>query len=132
MICIDSTLLVDFLNNRPEAITIVKKFIDKDLSTTSVNIFETVFGIYKKGNSNNKKEVEHFENLMENLTVLYLDYKASVLAAQIANDLIKRGREVQSHDCLIAGIMLSNGCDRIITRDTDHFKRIKWIKVERY
>ena len=73
-----------------------------------------------------------FEVLLNKLTVLPLDHKAAIKAGQISGDLIKKGRMIDDIDCLTAGIILTNGCDTIITRNAKDFNRLEGLKVEGY
>ena len=132
MICLDTTLLIDFLKNSPRAIKACDRVKHEVLVTTAVNIFEILFGILRKKQINYDKEINGLMKLINSLNILNLDYKASVRASEIASDLVKRGLQIESNDCLIAGILLANNCNSIITLDKEHFKRIKGLKVESY
>lgn len=132
MICLDSTLVIDFLKNKPEAIEACNKIKNEQLATTTINLFEILFGILRKKQASYENELQGLMKFISNLNIFTLDYNSSVRASQIAGDLVKKGVEIESHDCLIAGIMSSNNCNKIITRDKEHFQRIKGIKVESY
>ena len=132
MICLDSTFIIDFLKNREEAIEAGAKIKEDVLMTTTINIFEILFGILRKKQANHNKEIEGLMKFISGVTILDFNYKSSVRASEIASDLVKKGIPIETNDCLIAGTMLSNSCIRIITRDIEHFQRIKGIKVEGY
>ncbi|MBI2107808.1 type II toxin-antitoxin system VapC family toxin [Candidatus Woesearchaeota archaeon] len=132
MICLDTAFIIDFLKNKPEAVKACSNISDEQLATTAVNIFEIVFGILRKKQADHSNEFNGLMNLLNNTIVLNLNYNSSVKASEIASDLVRKGQEIESHDCLIAGIMRSNDCSRIITRDMEHFKRIEGIKVITY
>lgn len=131
MICLDTSVIVDFLRNNSDAIEALNEINGEQLATTTINIYEIVLGILRK-KTNYNKEFASLMKLAGNLSILELNYDSSFKAAEIGSDLIKRGMEIQSNDCLIAGVMLSNDCNRIITRDKEHFQRIKGIRVEGY
>ena len=132
MICLDTTLIIDFLKNNPRAINICNKLKHEILVTTTVNTFELLFGILRKKQINYNKEIEGLMEFINNVDVLSLDYKSSVRASEVASDLVKKGLQIESNDCLIAGTMLANNCNTLITLDKEHFERIKGIKVETY
>ena len=132
MICLDTTLLIDFLKNNPRAVKACDKVKHEALATTTLNIFEILFGILRKKQTNYGNEINNLMKLVNNLDILNLDYKASVKASEIASNLVKKGLQIESNDCLIAGIMLANNCNTIITQDKYHFERIEGIKVESY
>lgn len=132
MICLDTTFIIDFLKNNPRAINACNNLKDEILATTTVNVFEILFGILRKKQINQTKEIEGFMNFINNVDVLSLDYKSSVRASELASDLVRKGLQIESNDCLIAGIMLANNCNTLISLDKEHFERIKGIKVESY
>lgn len=132
MICLDTTIIIDFLKKNPRAVAACDKIKNENLATTTVNIFEILFGILRKKQASYNREIESFMKFINNMTVLNLDYKSSVKSSEIASDLVKKGLQIESNDCLIAGIMLANNCNTIITLDNEHFERIKRIKVQTY
>jgi predicted nucleic acid-binding protein len=54
------------------------------------------------------------------------------MAAEIYDNLEAQGQRIDDNDILIAGIMLSNGIKKIITKNVNHFERIKDIKILQY
>ena len=133
MKCIDTTFMIDLLRGNKNAI---KKAIDLELEdkiiTTEVSVFELYYGILHRKGKNIKDYIKKLNKFLDKLEVLPLDRKSSIKAAKIASELTKRGLEIGSHDCMIAGITLSNGCKTIITDNVEHFKRIKELEVETY
>lgn len=131
MKCLDTTFLVDFLRNNREAINKAVEIKDDILLTTSINIFEVLLGVYRKKEIS-RDEIESLRKLIDNFDVLYFDIESSFIASKITAELIKQGKEIDAMDCLIAGTMLSKKCNTIVTRNAEHFRRIKGIKVEVY
>ena len=131
MKCLDTTFLIDFLKNDRSAVNKALEIKDDILITTSVNIFEVLLGIYRKKETT-KEKLEKFKKLMNNLDILYFDVESSFLASKITADLINQGKEINAMDCLVAGTFLSKNCHSIVTRDKEHFQRIKGVKVEGY
>ena len=131
MKCLDATFLIDFLRNDRSAINKALEIKDDALVTTSINIFEVLLGIHRKRKSS-EHEMEQFKKLISKLDVLYFDTDASFISSKITADLISEGKEIDAMDCLTAGIMISKNCNAIVTRNKEHFQRIKWIKVEGY
>ena len=132
MIGIDITLLIHLLRNEFSA---KKKSLELDkesfLFTTEANVYEIVSGI-KKSKVESARAVADFETLLARFTVLPLDRKAAIMAGRIAAGLLEKGKMIDDIDCLIAGIFLSNGCNRIVTRNKKHFERIEGMSVETY
>ncbi|MBW2974791.1 PIN domain-containing protein [Candidatus Woesearchaeota archaeon] len=133
MRCLDTTFLIDLLKGRREA---VKKSmeLDNDLEvfTTEINIFEVLYGIFRDKAINSEKELENAKKLFDRLRILPLRGEATVRSAGIAGELTRKGLTIDPHDCISAGISLANGVTVIVTRNKDHFSRIKGLGVETY
>ena len=133
MILLDTSFLIDLLRERKNAINKAVELVNRDkLSTTYVNIYELLIGIYSKEGVDNEKRLETVENLTEKLEILTLEKHSTIKSAKIGGELMLKGRIVGDTDNMIAGIALSNGINTIVTRDKEHFERIKGIKVESY
>ena len=131
MKCLDTTFLIDFLKNDVGAINKALEIKDEALATTTINIFEVLLGVHRKKHVA-EGEVEKFKKLIGNFDIFYFDIESSFLASKITADLISQGKEINAMDCLVAGTMISKNCHNIVTRDKEHFQRIKGIKVEGY
>ena len=131
MRCLDTTFLIDFLKNDKSAVDKASEIKEDALVTTSINIFEVLLGIYRK-NEPSRDEMEKFIRLISNFDILHFDMESSFTASKITADLIRQGREIDAMDCLTAGAMLSKNCNTIVTRNKEHFQRIKGVKVEGY
>ena len=131
MKCLDATFLIDFLRNDKFAINKALEIKEEVLVTTSINIFEVLLGIYRK-KKNTEAELEQFKKLISKLDVLNFDTESSFISSKITADLISEGKEIDAMDCLTAGAMISKNCNAIVTRNKEHFQRIKGIKVEVY
>lgn len=129
MKAVDTTFIIDLLRNTREA---VMKSIELDnetiVFTTEANVYEVVSGIQQ----NKEKALHDIEVLLSRLTVLPLDHKAAIKSGQISGTLLRSGKMIDDIDCLTAGIILTNGCNTIVTRNKKHFERIAELKVETY
>ncbi len=126
---LDTTFLVDLLRGRAEAKNYLLSFPEIFL-TTQINIYEVMIGMFFRNISPVK--LLQAEELFENIRVLPLDDGGILKSAEICARLMKRGEIIDDGDCLTAGIALSKGITTIVTRNVDHFKRIKEITVEPY
>ena len=131
MKCLDTTFLIDFLKSDKNAINKALEIKDDLLITTSVNVFEVLLGIYRKKETAQNK-LDQFKKLIANLNIVNFDVESSFKASKIEADLISQGKEINAMDSLVAGTMISKGCDTVITRDKEHFERIKGLKAETY
>ncbi len=127
MICIDSDCIIDALRGDEKAANMVIKHKD-ELVSTELNVFEVFIGIYLKKSEKEKLIAEDFFKDIEILSGENWGKKA----AEIKSQLIKKGKEIDQNDCIIASIMLVNGCNKIITRNKNHFSRIEEIEVIEY
>ena len=127
---LDSTILIDFLRREERALNFIAK-CSESLFTTELNIFELITGIYFDG-VDVKKRMDSVSSLGDRLIVLPLDRKATLKAAEISGKLLSIGKKIESVDCLIAGIALTNNINRIVTANISHFERIKEIKIVTY
>ena len=128
---VDSTFLIHLLRKDPGAVI---KAIDLDkepiVFATELSVYEIVAGIKK--NTDIEQALYDLENLLNRLTILPLDHKASIKSGLISKELLQKGKMIDDIDCLIAGTLLANGCETIITKNVKHFERISNLSVETY
>jgi len=130
MILLDTTILADFLRGNKNAVKFIESLNDTAY-TTEVNVFELTTGAYLfKGDTS--KNLEKVIALISRLRVLQLDRKAALKGGQILGELIKEGKKIEETDCLIAGIAITNGINKIVTANISHYERIKEIEVIDY
>ena len=129
---VDTTFLIDVLKN--DSAAVLKSLeLDKEpiIFTTETNVYELVVGIAQQ-KANKEKAMYDMETLLNRITVLPLDHKAAIKAGHISGRLIETGKMIDDIDCLAAGILITNGCNVIVTRNAKHFERIEGLKVESY
>lgn len=124
---LDSTFLIDLTRGKQETLLLSK---EKNLLTTQICMFEVIRGLFLRNVSSST--VLRVMGLFNNICVLPLDDQAVVKSAEISSELIKAGNVIPDGDCLIAGIALSRGINKIVTKNVKHFGKIKEIKVETY
>ena len=128
---VDTTFLIRLL--RKDSGAVIKAIeLDKEpiVFTTEANVYELVSGI-KKG-IDAEEAVCDLENLLSRLTILPLDHKSSIKSGLLSRELLQKGKMIDDIDCLVAGTLLANGCETIITRNVKHFERIHELKIESY
>ncbi len=130
MICLDTTFIIDFLNEEKEALKKAEEIKDKIVITTTINEFETMLGCYLKDLPQEK--VNKTVSFFNCIKILNFDTNSALKSAEIVYSLKKSNEIVDKNDCLTAGIALSNGCQTMITRNVKHFEKIKELKVETY
>jgi len=128
----DTTVLIDALREDPRLGRILDGLDDEGVVTTEVNVFETLLGIYFNEGLKLQRRLEKARALFENLIVLPLEREGADRAARLAAQLAREGRTIGTGDALVAGILLNRGINTLVTRDVEHFGRIRGLKVETY
>lgn len=127
MSCLDSDILIDYLRNNKESISLISSLRNKgeDLSITSINSFELFKGLAKSS----KLTEQEILDFLSNFNVLDFDYGSSKKAAEIFNKLKEEGDMLDVADIMIAATVITNG-KFLITRNKKHFSRISELKLE--
>lgn len=128
MILLDTTFLIDLLSGKPETKKILNK--KEEFATTQINMFELIRGFYLRNAK--PQETSIAIKMFNNITMLPLNDLGILRSAEISADLLNKGSEISSCDCLIAGIALSYNVKEVVTRNVKHFHRIEGIKVIKY
>jgi len=135
IVLLDTTACIDFLYGYKEMKPIIDQ-IDEPLQITTVTVYEVGIGLERARRK--KSEARHDElkrkwlGFISNMQILPLGMKEAEKAAQIHDILESKGTMIDDNDILIAGIMLVNGFKRILTRNVQHFKNIKELRVIEY
>ena len=94
------------------------------VAISRINHYEIYVGIERSPNQNaRKRKLQHFEQLLELVTILELDQAASLAAAKINAQLQSLGTPIGPMDTLIAGIAIANN-HIIVTNNTREFARV--------
>ena len=125
---LDTTFLIDLLRGQKDTAKIMDS--NEPLLTTQINMYEVIRGMFIRNVSEEKYlQISEF---FDQIRLLSLDDNSIIKSAEISSGLLKNGQFIGDADCLTAGIALSNGVTTVVTRNVEHFKRIKGIKVESY
>ena len=120
MRCVDTDFLIDVLTNEYGVLELVNDLDDnREYFTTALSAFELLAGSYQLG----KARLNAAKTLLSRFHIFEFDGFAADESARIYAELRKRGKEIPMRDAMIAGIARVNGCS-VITRDTEHFKRV--------
>jgi tRNA(fMet)-specific endonuclease VapC len=127
MVCLDCDIIINFLRNNEET---VKKIIELqnrgiNISTTSISSFE----VYRGFVNNKKDSIEKFEKFLSSIDILDFEMISSKKAAEIFEDLKKRGEMLDLADIMIASIVIVNN-EKLLTNNLNHFKRINELIIE--
>ncbi len=130
MVCLDTTFIIDLLRGKEE-ISSLKDNLDRTESKLAVaapTIMELWVGAQLVSKSDEEKV--KIDELLQSLIVLELNEHNAKLAGEIEAALISKGQVIDTEDCMIAGIAISNG-ETLVTRDA-HFARIPGLRVLKY
>lgn len=123
MMVADSDLLIDFLRGRdPGRERIKLEIATGRLATTAINAFELLSG------ARSPSENQKVSALLAALTILPVEERSALLAAEARRHLEGQGAGIGLADYLIAGVCLGFGA-MLLTRNIDHFKRIPGLKI---
>lgn len=128
MIGLDTTALIDLFRGDKKIRTLIET-TSEPLSVCIISYSELMFGITGK---RDKEQEEFYDRVFQKTHCFNLDRLTSKKASKIYHELEEKGFRVGTFDCLIAGIFLSNGVNKIITRNKKDFEKIKGIKVISY
>jgi len=126
MIVLDTSVLIDYF--RGKSFDTVE---NSDVVTTVITYHEILSGIkHKKA----KKEEIFFRRFFSDIKVLDFDMKASEESSEIMARLLNIGKIVNTLDVLIAGIAVTNGADKIVSRDKDFIEisKVTGLEIEVY
>jgi len=127
MKCLDTTFLIDIVEE-PEATGSVARELESRgelLATTVFNAYEALLGVQSiRDGRMRSKLLDQYAKALSRLVVLPLSLDDAVRAAELGGELRRKGRDVGA-DCITAAVALRNGCDAVVTRNADHFERIR-------
>lgn len=129
---LDTTVLIDALRGEEGLRNILPALDEEGVATTEVNVFEVLLGIYFAGGPRRSVRLDRTHAMLHDLLVLPLQRGGADRAAQVAAQLVREGRAIATGDALTAGILLDHGIDTVVTRDVEHFRRIRGLSVETY
>ena len=122
MLLADTTFLIDTLLKKPNVKRFLKENPSEILFTTEINVFEIFLGINSSQILANdptlyEKRKIRIEQLLSKFQVLHFSRKEAIESSRVLGLLIRKGNMLEFRDGLIAGIALSNGINKIITRN---------------
>ncbi len=122
-LCLDTSLLIDYLKGREPAASAVEKAVKEcTCYVTSITVYELLFGVARA-----RKEIGE-QALLGVMIVLPLSDAAARRAANLHADLISRNQDIGIKDVLIAAICLEEKLP-LLTANDRHFSRISNLKI---
>lgn len=108
--------------------SVKEKFIEhqNELSSTTVNYSELIYGLTKK---DNKKYLSKVELIFKNIKLYSFDKKSANTFGVLKASMQKQGIVVADMDLMIASIALSYD-EVLISNNLKHFSKIEGLRVE--
>ncbi len=126
---VDTSIFVDCLRSKP--VRSSKEFLESMEEkhsgfTSTIVVAELSVGAYL---SQKTDALENTLKIISTTSVIDLNKEIAVLGGKIYSELAREGKAIELNDCLIAATALSSGIKEIVTRNIDHFNKIKGLKV---
>ncbi len=119
-ICLDSDIILDFLEGRRATIEKLKYYIEKEeIVTTSIVMFEVLSSV---------KSTAPVLRFMEQLDILSFDKQSAELASKLYRDGVKEGVRISSRALINAAICMKNDAF-LFTKNRNEYEGIKGLKV---
>ena len=134
MICLDSSFVIDFLNEDQNALTIYDKYSKEKMFIAEITIFEVSKGLLysMQKRKSAEKQFDKFFEFTTTVEILPLMNLFAMEAAKISASLLLKGKQIDDNDVLISGMMVANGVTKIITKNVKHFSMINGLEVISY
>ncbi|MFX1435224.1 MAG: type II toxin-antitoxin system VapC family toxin [Promethearchaeota archaeon] len=132
---LDTNACIDYLNGREEIQKVLTEQEDL-VHITSIKVYEVKIGLERTKRKISEKRYNELYKIwlkfISSMEVFPLGHKEAEQAAEIYDILESKGNLIDDNDILIAGIMLSNGITKIITRNVTHFEKVEPIEIIEY
>lgn len=123
MIVADTDVLIDFLRGRePSAGRVELELQSRFFGTTTITAFELWAG------ARSRRQETAVAALLDAMEILALDDDGAREAAAVRRVLIRRGEDIGTADCLIAGICIAHGAT-LLTSNRKHFERVERLRL---
>ena len=130
MIALDTTAIIDIFKGDEDIKKLLLK-LKEELITTLINYQEIMFGL-DLANSRYQEEEVYYDEFFQDTNILVHNLESAKKGAEIYWQLKHGGKTIERFDCMIAGILLTHGVYRIITRNIKHFENIKELEIISY
>ena len=128
---LDTAFIIDLMKEERSAVTKLRE-MERDKiaqNIASPTLYELYVGITLS--TKPEKEKKKVIDTLISMDILSLDAKSAAKAGEVQGKLINEGRMIDPEDAMIAGIALLNN-ETILTKNVEHFSRIRGLKIETY
>ena len=116
MIILDTDVLIEIMDKKSKRATELIRIIadsGEEVATTSINLHEILYGLFKMGREKKKKKVLE-------LDIVEYNKEDARLSSILEVEVEKRGGKVARLDCMIAAIAINRDA-YLYTLNTKHF-----------
>lgn len=121
MYVLDSSAIIEIIEQRPKAEKVLALVGNTNFVTTSICLQEILTGVVSE------RDLFVFENILGQAEILEHNSDAALEGAKIMRSLIKSGSKINIADVFTAGIVKSNNAE-LVTLDRD-FSKIKTLRA---
>ena len=126
---VDTSIFVDCL--RRDVVNSSRLFLESLIAdntgfTSAITVAELSVGAHL---SKRKDALDKTLELISLVEVIDINKDVAIEGGKIYSGLLKKGETIELNDCLISATSISQGVNKIVTRNVNHFERIKEIEV---
>ena len=137
MIMLDTTACIDYLTGDPKIKEVLFRTEKNNLlGITTITVYEISIGLERTKRKISETRYEElckkWIGFLSGIEIFPLNIKEAERAAQVSDNLDAKGEKIDDNEILIAGIMLSNGITKTLTRNTSHFEKIEGLEIITY
>lgn len=143
MIFLDSDAIIAFLRGKPGMAAFFAEHTKSIFAISIPVLYEIYYGFYFPPLSKKfqkdltflqrlKEEEKRIIQLLNDIKVFDLTLPAIKKSAEISASLDAKGLHVGKMDILIAGIILANGYNELLTNNISHYEHIPDLKIYSY
>jgi len=130
MIGLDTSSIIDIFKGDPN----IRHLLENNkepLAVTIMSYLELFFGLNPE-NPKHMAEGSYYDEFFKTIYNIELTKSSCKEASKIFWKLKQEGRIIDSFDCVIAALFISNGINKIVTRNSKHFEKIEQLNVLKY
>jgi len=128
MILLDTDICIEILRKNEKVIK-CRENTDEEISISFVTVGELYYGAEKSAYVNeNKKIIEEF---LLTINIINSDFEIMMKFGELKASLKKENIQLPDADLLIAATTLTK-TEKLVTRNTKHFERIKGLVIEKW
>lgn len=127
---LDTNIITAFLKKNPVVVVKVSDYLEcfDKLTINIISYYEILRGLKDLGK---KEKIDQFEEFVDQNELLLIDKRTMEKAAEVYACLKKEGNLIEDADILMAATALVEDLV-LVTNNTNHFERIKGLKLENW